>query len=235
MVGCPIWLSVYTRPDSLYATTQLAQVMSNPSKIHYDLLKRVLMHAIFTKQRTITYTSDGKGVQLQAYVDANYNSGGAGRSNAGWSITMSGAEIISASKIIKTVATSSTHAEIHALFHCVKDVLWARRLLEEIGMPQGKPTPIFEDNTACIKFAESLQIKNRTKHLEIKYFYIKQIMNWGQITIVHIKTSDQMADELTKALAYADHERCSDQMTGVAALPGAHFSNGDLILFLRNK
>ena len=60
-------------------------------------------------------------------------------------------------------------------------------------------------------------------------------MNWGQITIVHIKTSDQMADELTKALAYADHERCSDQMTGVAALPGAHFSNGDLILFLRNK
>ena len=141
---------------------------------------------------------------------------------------------MSSSKIIKAVATSSTHAEIHALFHCIKDVVWIRRLLEEIGMPQGKPTPIYEDNTACIKFAETLQVKNRTKHLEIKYFYIKQIANWGLITIVYIPTKEQVADAFTKPLAFEDHKRCSDQSCGGAPLPGNHSSNIDLILFLRH-
>ncbi len=101
MIGCLIWLSVYTRPDLLYPTTQLAQVMSNPSKDHYNLLKRVVMYAIASKGRKLTYTSDGQGVQLKAYVDANFNTDDTGRSNAGWCITISGAEVMSSSKIIK--------------------------------------------------------------------------------------------------------------------------------------
>jgi hypothetical protein len=234
MVGCLIWLAGYTRPDLLYPTQQLAQVMSNPTETHYELLKRVVAYAIITKDRCLTYKNDGKGVQIQAYVDANYNTDDTGRSNAGWIVTMSGASIMSSSKTIKTVATSSTHAEIHALFHCTKDVLWVRRLLEELGIPQGKPTPIYEDNTACLKFAETLQVSNRTKHLEIKYFHIKQIMNWGQITLIYIPTKDQIADALTKPLPYDEHTKFTDQGSGKTKLPGRHFNNKDMVLFLRH-
>jgi hypothetical protein len=233
MVGCLVWLAGYTRPDLLYPTQQLAQVMSFPTQNHYNLLKRVVAYTIFTKGRKLTYRSSEGGAQLQAYVDANYNVDDTGRSIAGWHLTMSGASITSSSKIIKTVATSSTHAEIHALFHCSKDVLWARRLLEEIGIPEGIPTPIYEDNTACLKFAETLQVSNRTKHLEIKYFHIKQIMNWGEIILIYIPTKDQVADALTKPLDYQSHSKFTDQASGKLPLPGKQFNAKDMVLLLR--
>lgn len=93
----------------------------------------------------------------------------------------SGASITASSKVIKTIATSSTHAEIHALFHSAKDMMSTRRLLEELGFPQTKPTAIYEDNSACVMFAESLKVKQRTKHVEIKYLCIKQLVAWGKI------------------------------------------------------
>ena len=126
----------------------------------------------------------------------------------------SGAATTASSKIIKSIATSSTHSEIHALFHAVKDLMYTRRLLGELGYPQNKPSVVYEDNAACIKFAETLKIMPRTKHIEIKYLYVKQLVAWGQIIMVKIGTDDQVADFLTKVLDVYKHKRFSSIASG---------------------
>ena len=150
----------------------------------------------------------------------------------------SGSAVTSATKIIKAVATSSTHAEIHALFHAVKDLMYLRRLSEELGFAQNTPSIIYEDNAACIKFAESLRVKPRTKHVEIKYLYIKQLVSWGQVVMVKVGTDNQLADYLTKVLDKTKHSRFSSAALGYKStqelgIITAQFSKGEHIYFMQ--
>jgi hypothetical protein len=212
VMGSLIFLACFTGVAIIHPVCQLAQVMSSPLKKQMELLEELITFVCHNKALfKLTYRQSDTPVleaivkhgevqvAPEAFVDANYAAHDHLRSIAGWVIMLAGAAVTWSSKTIKTLATSTTNAEIHALFNCSKDVVWTRRLIGEMGylLP---PTIIHEDNSAAQSWANSLDLKQRNKHLEIKNFYVRQLKKRNEIVVVHVDTKNQLADPLTKNL-----------------------------------
>ncbi|PKU59584.1 Retrovirus-related Pol polyprotein from transposon TNT 1-94 [Dendrobium catenatum] len=97
-----------------------------------------------------------------------------------------------------TVAKSSTEVEYRALSAATSEVLWLRRLAEELQMQQNSPTTIHCDNISAIAIAKNPIFHARTKHFEIDFQFICQHISNGNIRIQHIPSHEQTADILTK-------------------------------------
>jgi hypothetical protein len=97
-------------------------------------------------------------------------------------------------------ATSTTESEYVAASLTSKEVVWARRLLADIGFPQQVPTPLFSDNQSAIMLVQNPEFHKRTKHIDVVYHLIREFQERGDISILYVPTKLQLADILTKAL-----------------------------------
>ncbi|CAM9993376.1 unnamed protein product, partial [Heterosigma akashiwo] len=78
--------------------------------------------------------------------------------------------------------------------------MWLRHLLADLGCPQSEPTPVVEDNSACIEWANGMVVSRKNRHFHVSYHLAKEQVNLGTIQMCYTKTSDQLADIFTKAL-----------------------------------
>jgi hypothetical protein len=210
-VGSIMYAMNCTRPDIAFATNQLCRFMSNPGMEHWKAVKRLLRYLNGT--RTFSLTLGGNEadspVVLEAFSDSDW--GGcpdSARSTSGFLIKVAGSVVSWSSKLQPIVATSSTEAELIAANVAAKEVIWFRRLLSELNQPQGGPTILWEDNQGCMALAKNSSINHkRQKHIRIKYFWIREVVKNGEITLEWCSTNDQLADLLTKALPKPTFER----------------------------
>ncbi|CAM9742834.1 unnamed protein product, partial [Heterosigma akashiwo] len=118
----------------------------------------------------------------------------------GYVLFLGDAPIVWSSKLQGAVTTSTVEAEYLALRSSVKDIMWLRHLLADLGCPQQEPTPVVEDNSACIEWANGLVISRKNRHFHVSYHLAKEQVSLGTIRMFFIKTHDQVADIFTKAL-----------------------------------
>lgn len=97
------------------------------------------------------------------------------------------------------MATSTAGAEYVAAAEAVKDSLWLRRLLGDLGQYAG-PATLSEDNTACIAMLTNEEMSPRTKHVDVCYQLIRDSVERQQVVLEYVPTEEQRADGLTKAL-----------------------------------
>ena len=97
----------------------------------------------------------------------------------------------------------------------MKEVIWLRRLLEEIGQEQTVPTPVFCDNKGAIAMAKNAVLHGLNKHMRIKWHWVRKEVKRGTVQPIYIKTTQQPADFLTKRLAEEPHWRCV-RMSGMS-------------------
>ncbi|KAG8196250.1 hypothetical protein JTE90_023806 [Oedothorax gibbosus] len=95
------------------------------------------------------------------------------------------------------VATSTTEAEIIAANECAREAIWLKRLFLSITKLNGTPT-LQVDNTAAIRLAENPEFHRRTKHINIKHFFIREKVLEKELLIQQVATEHQIADILTK-------------------------------------
>jgi len=102
----------------------------------------------------------------------------------------------------KLVTTSSTEAEYIALGEAVKEIQWCRNWLSEVlGEEKIGTMIIHEDNQATIQLAQfSDKVSQRTKHIDIRYHFLREVIADGQVKLAWIQSKDQLADILTKPL-----------------------------------
>jgi hypothetical protein len=98
------------------------------------------------------------------------------------------------------VVLSSTEAEYIALSETAKEAMWLKTLFEEIGYDQKEPINILGDNNGSIAMTQNPQFHKRTKHVNIKWHWIRDQIQNNQITITKCSDPEQTADVLTKAL-----------------------------------
>ncbi|XP_020701300.1 uncharacterized protein LOC110113182 [Dendrobium catenatum] len=196
LAGSLQYLSI-TRPDIAFATNAVYQHMQKPTDKDFKALKRLLRYI----KGTITYglPINNGPLELRTYTDADWASDSSDRKSISGYCSFLGPTIISWTvKNQATVAKSSTEAEYRALSAATSDVLWLRRLAEELHIPQLAPTPIYCDNTSAIAIAKNPVFHARTKHIEIDYHFIRQHIESKAIQLIHIASNDQIADILTK-------------------------------------
>jgi len=217
LVGHLNYLANNTRPDIAPAVSDLGRFMSNPGMAHWQLGKRILRYIKGTPGKGINFSgSRGDAPILTAYVDADFaECKDTRKSHTGFVLFINGMPVSwKGRKKQGCVATSSTHAEYIALFHAIREVVYMRQLLLELQHDQKGPTTIFEDNQGAIAIAKNPVNHARTKHIDIKFHYIREQVRLGSVKLKYIPTADQVADVLTKALGKAKFTRFRATLLG---------------------
>ena len=115
------------------------------------------------------------------------------------------------SKMQKTTALSTAEAEYYTASSAGSEVLYLCKLLERMGFAQASPTPVYEDNTACIEWGNNvISGRERAKHIDIRKHFAHEVIQNGQMRLVKVPTSAQMADILTKGLHLPQVLACVD-------------------------
>ena len=208
LIGSLMYLSVCTRPDISQAVGALARYMACPTVTHWQAAKGVLRYISGTAHYGITFN----GLDLEAYCDADY----AGdldtrRSTTGYVFILGGGAISWSSRLQPTVAASTTEAEYMAAAYAIKEGLWLRTLLSELGLDSGIIT-LCADNQGAIKLLKNPVFSMRSKHIDIIYHFARERVMRKDITIKYIPTSKMVADALTKALPTAKLDYCRTHM-----------------------
>ncbi|CAL1391854.1 unnamed protein product [Linum trigynum] len=105
------------------------------------------------------------------------------------------------------VSRSSAEAEYRAMASTVSEVVWLRFLLTEFGVPQPCPTPLHCDNQATLHIAANPVFHERTKHVEMDCYFVRERVVSKEIAPVKIGSSSQLADIFTKALGTEQFQR----------------------------
>ena len=194
-----MYLATKTRPDVLFGVSTLASRTSDPKQIDMHQLDRIYKYLRGTKDFQLKIKCDN--MVLSASVDASFGVHRDGKSHSGMVLLVSGCPIFSRSTKQKSVATSSMHAEILALYEAIPYILWARELMRELGYEQKAATKIEQDNEAALTvYDQGWSKSNKTRHLGIKYAFIGEQIEQDVIEPVYTKTNDVKADILTKPI-----------------------------------
>ena len=110
------------------------------------------------------------------------------------------------SKQQESVTLSSTEAEYTALSEVVTMVIYIKQLLDFLGIKYAELTKIFVDNTGAIFLANNWVTSNRTKHIDVKYHFVRELIEDGKIEVVYVRTNENPADMFTKNLNGEKHD-----------------------------
>lgn len=205
MVGELGWVAVWTKPEICFTVSQLQQFMQEPRQCHLDAAKRVLRYLKGHPEGVTYKRREGAELQLEGYADASYaNCRETRRSHTGYVFLLCGAAVAWSSKRQPCVTLSTAEAEYVALCAASKQVPPLVQLLEFLGYPQ-KPVRILEDNTAAIRLASDPAASQRTKHIDVRFHFVREQVAQGVVIIESVRTQAQHADVLTKALSVEQH------------------------------
>jgi len=204
LLGMLMYMS-HSRPDIQTALSYASTKSVNPTVEDFkDLLDVVDYLANTGDLGLIIHPAQeiDSPLKLICHVDASYLAHEDAHSHSGYCLSFGSiGTFYSKSQKQKLMATSSTHAEIRALYTLVLDIIYVVNLCMEIGRPVELPAIIFEDNQPVIDLSKTLHGKiNRSKHFLMLVHFIREQVEEGLIELRKIRTDDNTADVLTKAV-----------------------------------
>ncbi len=197
-----------TRPDIQYTTNRLAEANKGPAKEHVAVLKHLWRYMAGTK--SLGLRAGGRqyisNLHLHAYGDASFADDLLTRvSTGGHVVFLAGCPVIWKSKKQTIVTISTTEAEFINLTPTALSIKWIAQICAEAGYPQGAPLLVHTDSqNARLAVLNPLQTA-RTRHIDIRYKWINQEVEKGQILLEFVGTAAMKADGLTKALDRVKH------------------------------
>ena len=217
-VGSLIYAVTCTRPDIAFAVNQVAQFSCHPTRAHWEAGKRIFSYLKGTAAYGITFgNKTAGGGALLAYSDADFAANSDDRrSTTGVLLMLNGGPVSWKSQRQSCVSLSTTESEYVAAAAAAKEVVWMRRLLQDIGRHQSKPTLLFCDNQSAIKLVRNPQFHQRTKHIDVKFHFIRDLQEEHVIDVVYVNTESQLADLLTKGLDGPRFRRLRDEISIVS-------------------
>ena len=200
LVGSLIYATV-TRPDIAVVVSKLSRYLEKPQEAHWKAGIRVLRFLLTTKERSLILAPNKSEKQLATLSDSTWNSNPDNcRSRTGFAILFYGCLIVWKTKLQPHTTLSSTEAEYVALNAATKEAIWVMRLLNEMGMQIKIPTPVFADNQSTIALAKHNMAKPRTKHILLRYHWIREQIKNGTFVLHYIPSNENLADLFTKVL-----------------------------------
>ena len=211
-IGSLNYAAVATRPDLSVAVGILSQFMQSPTQAHWVGIKRVFRYIRGTLNYGLVYRSS-ESCKLYGYSDSDWAGCVESRKSTSGHIFLLGNCTVSwRSKKQSVVALSSTEAEYVALCAASQEAVWMRRLLKDVGQGQSEATVIYEDNQGALALSHNPKHHPRTKHIDVKFHYIRETVEKKLVSVQYIPTADMTADTLTKGLAKPKFEKFREAM-----------------------
>lgn len=203
-IGSLLYCAMLTRPDILFPTVLLSRFCVAPKAIHWTAVKDLMRYLKGTCDLGLLYKQSRDGeLDINVYSDADWAGDVESRkSTSGLMILLSGSPIIFASRQQPIVALSSTEAEFVATCEATKELAWLTSFLTELKITYKKPT-MQVDNRSAIRLIKNNEVQRRTKHIDIKFHFVRGQYLDGQFELCSVDTDVQLADYLTKSLGGA--------------------------------
>ncbi|KAK2425531.1 secreted RxLR effector protein [Trifolium repens] len=214
-VGCLMYAMVCTRPDLAPVVSQVCKFMSKPGKHHWEAVKWIFRYLKGTTGHGIMFSSEKCDPSVVGYVDSHY----AGdmddrRSTTGYVFTLAGGPICWKSSVQSIVAMSTTEAKYMAVAEAAKEALWLTGLVKELGVEQGG-VQLHCDSQSVIYLAKNQVYHARTKHIDVRFHKIRELLTTGQIVLEKVHTSENAADMLTKPVTSDKFKHCLDLLHNI--------------------
>jgi hypothetical protein len=210
MVGTLMYSMIGTRPDISYSVGVLSRHMQSAGPVHLAAAKRVFQYLLKTKSEGLKYRECTKSespyvrkgtVQLCVYTDSDWaNNPEDRRSVTGYVCFLGGNPVSWKSKKQPTTTLSSAEAEYVAAAQSCQEITWIRSLLGEIGFEQDQATQLYIDNQAAQKLSQNPVFHGRTKHIDVRHHFIRDMVSQNQVKLSYVPTDKNVADLMTKSL-----------------------------------
>jgi hypothetical protein len=199
LVAKLLYVAKRHRPDILLTISFLTSRVLNPTEEDQTKLQRLLYYMNHTKELELTLSYDPE-VAVSAYIDASYGVHDDGKSHTGMVITLGSGSVDTVSTNQKINTKSSTEAELVGISDKTSKVIWHRNFLIHQGMKM--PTSkIHQDNMSTISLIKNGKSNSdRTRHVSLRYFWIKDRVEKGDVEVIYCPTDNMIADMLTKPL-----------------------------------
>ncbi|CAL8134718.1 unnamed protein product [Orchesella dallaii] len=208
LIGSLLFISRVTRPDISYAVSYLSRFLTSYDEQHWNAAKNILRYLKNTKHMGILYkASNSDGNALVGYSDADYASDKNSRkSTTGCVFMYNQAPIVWFSNRQTCVALSSTEAEYVALSATAKEAVWLTRMYSDLRMQVDGAVTLYTDSQSAMKLAYNPEFHQKTKHIDVRHHYIRDLAASKAVKIVHLPDTHQPADLLTKSLVRVKFE-----------------------------
>jgi len=216
MVARLQYAATWVRFDISFAVAQLARFCASAGPSHWAALHHVMEYLTKHPSLKLEYHKrPSKPTGLDGYCDSDWGNSSSRRSTTGILFRYNGAPILWRSKLQKTIALSTAEAEYYAASIGAVEAIYLRSLLTNMGFPPDGCTPLYEDNNACIEWANNIiGGRERAKHIDLRKHFAHEKIQEGYIRMVRVDTAAQLADVpvFTKSLQPLQFANC---MSGI--------------------
>ena len=209
-VGSLMYLSLISRPDLTFAVNLASRFLEKPKPVHYNLVKRIFRFLRGTTDYELVY---GRGdLDVVAFSDSDFgNDLESRKSVTGVVLKVGDNPIIWISRKQGVVSMSTTEAEYIAASEATKELIGVKNILEEI-LNVSVHAELLIDNQSAIKLVRNPQFHKRSKHIEIKYHFIRENFQKGIFEIKYVKSEDQLGDIFTKPLGTVKFQKAQGEL-----------------------
>jgi hypothetical protein len=202
VVGQLQYLAGGTRPDFSFCVGLLSRYCQRPIDEHWNAVKRVLRYLKGTANMGITFDANDKDKTLLGYTDADWAGDSSDRKSvSGFVFFMGGHTVSWGSKKQSCVSLSTMEAEFVALARATQEMIWLCKLAIPTVWSGGIPI-VCVDNEPAQAFAEGSACSSQSKHIALRYHFVRDLAQGGDMTLKHTPTGRMVADIMTKALGF---------------------------------
>lgn len=204
LIGSVMYILLCTRPDISFPVGVLSKFLQSPTNTHWTSAKRILRYLQGTISMSLLFKR-GNNLSIVGYCDADWASASDRKSTTGYCIFVGGNLVSWKSKKQSVVALSSTESEIIAATETMRELLWIRNIVTGFDIEVGTPK-LFCDSQPAIAIANTGALNGRSKHMDVKYAFMTDMVSTSQIYLHYIPTADNIADTFTKPLSRSHFE-----------------------------
>jgi hypothetical protein len=202
-VGCLLWLSTSTRPDITFAVHQVARCVSNPTPAAWTAVKRIFRYLQGSKDHGLLFKCS-PDLQLSGFSDTDWAGDSTRRTTSSSLVCIGFTPVAWKVSLLKNIALSSMEGELMGYSETGKLSLFVIKLADGMGLSKdyvsGSSFDLRGDNTAALQALLRSRPTPRSRHVEVRHFWVRQHVENGTFNLSYVSSNDNVADIGTKPL-----------------------------------
>ena len=212
--GAAIFAGPASRFECLYSLGMCARCISFATRRMDACLDRLIAYLAQTEEAGITYDGENPDAMVYAaWADSDWS---IDTSTTGGAHTVGGVIFHGRSRRQRSVALSSTEAEIMAGSEVGAETMYHRGVAADVGYDMGPPTILWIDNSGAVALSQKQETSSRSRHIERRYLKLREWVAAGHIDVRYKNTEDNRADLFTKPLMPEPFCRHRDALSGAS-------------------
>ena len=216
MISSLLYL-IGTRPNIMHAVGIVGRFQANPKESHLQAVKRIFKYLQGTQNFGLWYPRD-TDLTLHEYTNANWAGSVDNRKSTSGVAFYMGSRLVSQfSKRQSSIALSTAEAEYVSIASCCTQLLWMMQTLQDIQITCTPPISILCDNTSAISISKNPVMHSKTKHIPIKYHFLREQVLEQKVKLEYVPSKEQVAAIFTKPLPRETFEYLRQKLGVVVA------------------